>query len=142
VRNRAREIAEEQGRAVVLVDGPPGVGCPVIASVTGASAVLVVTEPTLSGEHDLGRVLELTHHFGIPAAVCVNKWDINPRMAAQIEGTAARAGASVAGRIPYDRAFTDALVQGRTLVEHERDGAACAVRSVWDFVKNATLKRP
>jgi len=141
VRNRAREIAAEQGRGLVLVDGPPGVGCPVIASLTGASAVLVVTEPTLSGEHDLRRVLELARHFGIPAAVCVNKWDVNPRMADRIERVAAEADAAPAGRVPYDRAFTEALLQGQALVEHQKDGPARAVRSVWDFVNQETLRR-
>ena len=134
VRNRAREMAGGRGEGLVLVDGPPGVGCPVIASVTGADAVLVVAEPTLSGEHDLRRVLELARHFGVPAAVCVNKWDVNPSMADRIERVAAGAGAAAAGRIPYDRAFTEALVQGRTLVEHMPDGPAGAVRKVWDFV--------
>jgi MinD superfamily P-loop ATPase len=141
VRKRAREIAEESGRDLVLVDGPPGVGCPVIASVTGAGAVLVVTEPTLSGQHDLRRVLELTRHFGIPAAVCVNKWDVNPRMADRIEMDAAEAGAASAGRIPYDRAFTEALMRGRALVEHGGGGASDAVRRLWETVGNETLKR-
>ena len=77
VRREARRIAEEENRSLIIVDGPPGIGCPVIASVTGASLVLVVTEPTVSGEHDLERVLSLTRHFDIPAAVCVNKWDLN-----------------------------------------------------------------
>ncbi len=132
VRERARGLAEQRGRDLVIVDGPPGVGCPVIASLTGASAVLVVTEPTLSGEHDLERVLELTRHFGIPAFVCVNKWDINAGMADRIEAAAERAGAAAAGRVPYDRAFTEALIQGRTLVEHDRNGPASAVRDVWN----------
>ncbi len=100
-----------------------------------------MTEPTLSGEHDLERVLELTRHFGIPAFVCVNKWDINPEMADRIEAAAARAGAAPAGRVPYDRAFTEALMQGRTLVEHEPDGPAAAVRDVWNFVNQQPLRR-
>lgn len=85
VRKEARQLAEKQERELIIVDGPPGIGCPVIASLTGASLAFIVTEPTLSGEHDLHRVLELTRHFGIPAAVCVNKWDLNPSMAEQIE---------------------------------------------------------
>jgi MinD superfamily P-loop ATPase len=99
------------------VDGPPGIGCPVIASLTGASVALVVTEPTVSGEHDLKRVLALTGHFGIPAAVCVNKWDINPRMTEKIEHAALLAGAGLAGRIRYDAAFTRALIEKRAVVE-------------------------
>jgi MinD superfamily P-loop ATPase len=116
------------------VDGPPGIGCPVIASITGATAVLAVTEPTLSGEHDLSRVLSLTRHFGIPTAICVNKWDVNPAMTEAIEDNARRSGARLAGRIPYDRAFTDAMIQGRTVVEHQHDAAASAIRRVWNSV--------
>jgi MinD superfamily P-loop ATPase len=134
VRKTARQVAEREGRSLILVDGPPGIGCPVIASITGATAVLAVTEPTLSGEHDLSRVLSLTRHFGIPTAVCVNKWDINPKMAEQIEGKARRSGATLAARIPYDRAFTDAMIQGKTVVEHQRDGAVAAIRRVWSSV--------
>jgi MinD superfamily P-loop ATPase len=130
VRGEARRIAEEEKRSVIIVDGPPGIGCPVIASVTGASLVLVVTEPTLSGEHDLARVLSLTRHFSIPAAVCVNKWDLNPAMTVQIEEAARRAGASIAGRIRYDRSVTVAQMQGRAVVEIE---APCGddIRHIW-----------
>jgi len=130
VRREARRIAEAEGRRLILVDGPPGIGCPVIASVTGASLVLVVTEPTVSGKHDLERVLSLARHFDIPAAVCVNKWDINPEMTEQIEGEARRAGARIAGRIRYDRGVTLAQLQARTVVETD---AACAedIRNVW-----------
>ncbi len=131
VRREARRIAEEQGSPLVIVDGPPGIGCPVIASVTGASSVLVVTEPTVSGEHDLERVLSLTRHFGIPAAVCVNKWDINPAMTERIEAAALREGARIAGRIRYDRAVTAAQMRMRAVVETD---APCAedIRNVWN----------
>ncbi|MBN1504699.1 MAG: ATP-binding protein [Candidatus Eisenbacteria bacterium] len=131
VRQEARRIAEEQNRSIVIVDGPPGIGCPVIASLTGATQVLVVTEPTVSGEHDLERVLSLTRHFKIPAAVCVNKWDLNPEMTQLIEGKARVAGASVAGRIRYDSAVTRAQMMERAIVETP---AHCAedFRRVWD----------
>ena len=130
VRQEARRIAEEQGRNLVIVDGPPGIGCPVIASLSGASQVLVVTEPTVSGEHDLIRVLELTRHFRIPASICVNKWDLNPEMAERIENQARAAGAQVAGRIRYDRAVTRAQIQERAVVEIE---APCGedIRELW-----------
>jgi MinD superfamily P-loop ATPase len=133
VRREARRIAEEQGRGVILVDGPPGIGCPVIASVTGATLVLVVTEPTVSGEHDLARVLSLTRHFNIPASVCVNKWDLNAEMTERIELKARRAGARIAGRIRYDNAVTLAQMQERAAVETE---APCAedIQNVWDHL--------
>ncbi len=130
VREQARRIAEEQHRSMVIIDGPPGIGCPVIASVTGAALVLAVTEPTVSGAHDLERVLSLTRHFRIPAAICVNKWDLNPDMTERIEEKARRAGARVAGRIRYDRSVTLAQIEERTVVE---TGAPCAedVHRLW-----------
>ncbi len=130
VRREARRIAEERALPLIVTDGPPGIGCPVIASLTGASQVLVVTEPTLSGEHDLERVLTLTRHFGIPTAVCVNKWDINPQTTERIEKNAATAGAQIAGRIRYDRAVTQAQIQAQAVVETDAPSAA-DIRSVW-----------
>jgi MinD superfamily P-loop ATPase len=117
VRKEARRIAEEKNHPLILVDGPPGIGCPVIASVTGASQVLVVTEPTVSGEHDLERVLSLTRHFHIPTAICVNKWDLNPEMTDRIEGKAQQAGALVAGRVRYDSSVTRAQILKKSVVE-------------------------
>ncbi|HOX06797.1 MAG TPA: 4Fe-4S binding protein [Planctomycetota bacterium] len=132
VRREARRIAEEQGRGLVLVDGPPGIGCPVIASVTGATLVLAVTEPTLSGRHDLERVLKLARHFDIPAMAAVNKADINPQAAGEIELFCREHGVGFAGRIPYDPAVTRAQLAGKSVVEMPRDsGAAGAIRDIW-----------
>lgn len=130
VRREARRVAEEEHRSLVIVDGPPGIGCPVIASVTGATLVLVVTEPTVSGEHDLERVLSLTRHFNIPTAICVNKWDLNPEMTNRIEDKASRAGARVAGRIRYDRAVTQAQMREMAVAEIE---APCVedIQGIW-----------
>jgi MinD superfamily P-loop ATPase len=119
---------------MIVVDGPPGIGCPVIASVTGTSAVLAVTEPTVSGEHDLDRVLKLARHFGVPTFVCVNKWDINPAMAGQIEQQAAAAGATIVARIPYDRAVTAAQVNGLPVVEFSTGPAAQNIRQLWEDI--------
>lgn len=131
VRQEARRLAEQNGHSLILVDGPPGIGCPVIASVTGASLVLAVTEPTVSGEHDLERVLSLTRHFRIPTAVCVNKWDLNPRMTENIEAKARQAGARIAGRIRYDRAVTLAQMQEKAVVETD---APCVedICAIWN----------
>jgi len=133
VRREARRIAEEQHRHMVIVDGPPGIGCPAIASVTGASFVLVVTEPTVSGEHDLERVLSLMRHFDIPAAVCVNKWDLNAEMTERIEEKAYRMGAQIAGRIRYDPGVTLAQIQERAVVELDSP-AAEDIRRLWQHV--------
>jgi MinD superfamily P-loop ATPase len=143
VRREARRIAEERDRSFVIVDGPPGIGCPVIASITGASFVLVVTEPTVSGEHDLERVLFLIRHFDIPAAVCVNKWDLNAEMTERIEDKAFRMGAQIAGRIRYDRTVTLAQMRERAVVELDLPAAA-DIRRIWGhmiqsaFVDGAT----
>jgi MinD superfamily P-loop ATPase len=134
VRKEARRIAEEKGSSLIIVDGPPGIGCPVIASLSGATFVLVVTEPTVSGEHDLKRVLELTNHFKIPAAICVNKWDLNPDMTERIEDMAKQAGAQVAGRIRYDRTVTLAQIQERAVVEIECK-AGEDIRKLWQTLK-------
>jgi MinD superfamily P-loop ATPase len=134
VRKEARRIAEKKGSEILLVDGPPGIGCPVIASITGADAVLAVTEPTLSGEHDLQRILELAGHFGIPVRVCINKWDINPEISDRIEAKAKASGADPVGRIPYDTAFTKAQVNGRTLIEESDGPASQAVKAVWEKI--------
>lgn len=131
VRREARTIAQQNDHSLLIVDGPPGIGCPVIASVTGASEILVVTEPSVSGEHDLKRVLGLARHFGIPAAVCVNKWDINEEMTKQIESGARREGAQVVGRIRYDRGVTAAQMQGLAVVETDSP-AAEDIRQIWN----------
>ncbi len=134
VRETARQIATEQKRDLVLIDGPPGVGCAVIASVTGASLVLVVTEPTLSGAHDLARVLELTRHFGISTAICVNKWNLNPDMADRIEAEAGKKGVRPVGRVRYDKSVTAAQIQNKSIVELADAPAGKDVLAVWEAI--------
>lgn len=135
VRTNASRIAEERGLDLVLVDGSPGIGCPVIASLTGATLALAVTEPTLSGLHDLERVVELTRHFGISTLICVNKWDINPEVCGHIENWARRNCLALAGRVRYDAAFTAAQIRGVAAVEVRQDGCASDLRAVWTTVE-------
>lgn len=138
VRAEARRIASGNRHSLILIDGPPGIGCPVIAAMTGATAVLAVSEPSVSGEHDLDRVLDLAKHFGIPAAVCVNRWDLDPAGTERIERRADRRGALVAGRVRYDRSVTEAQVRGVTVVE--LDGPATEdIRSVWETITRSSL---
>ena len=131
VRQEARNLAEAQQRNLILIDGPPGIGCPVIAAITGTQAVFIITEPTLSGQHDLLRVLELTSHFNIPAYVCVNKWDINPDMTDKIQRSAKQHGAELCGTIPYDPKITAAQIEGKTIVEYGDTVAALAIKQIW-----------
>ncbi len=135
VRREARRIAEDKGLSTIIVDGPPGIGCPVIASVTGASLVLAVTEPTVSGEHDLQRVLSLTRHFGIPTAICVNKWDLNADVTNRVENLASLAGAQTTGRVRYDPRVTTAQMHVKAVVETD---APCAddIRSIWSEINS------
>lgn len=135
VREEARQVATQHAKNLVIIDGPPGIGCPVIASITGASLVLIVTEPTVSGEHDLQRVLLLAKHFDIPAAVCVNKWDLNPSMTERIENLARREGALIAGRVCFDSSVTRAQIQALAPVEQE--GAVGGdLRTIWKNLKS------
>ncbi len=106
------------GAGLVLVDGPPGIGCPVIASVTGADLVLAVTEPTVSGAHDLERAADLVRGFGLPLAVCINKTDLNPDMAGRIRELCAARGLPIVGELSYDIAVVRAQVQGKSIVEY------------------------
>ena len=135
LRSEARSTAENRKIETVLIDWSPGIGCPVIASITGADLVLVVTDPTLSGIHDLERVLGLTKHFGIPSMVVVNKYDINEENTRRIEELATALGAGTAGRIRFDPAVTTAQIEGVPLVEHSDDGAASDIDEVWRRVK-------
>ena len=135
VRKEAREIATGQGRDLLITDGPPGVGCPVIASIGGASAVLIVTEPTVSGKHDMERVVQLAAFFKVPAMVCVNKFDLNPDMTAEIEAFARQKGLKIVGRIPFDPNFTKAMVEGKTVVEYDGDSPlAKQIKKIWKQV--------
>jgi len=131
VRAEARMVASRTGRGLIVVDGPPGIGCPVIAAITGASGVLVVTEPSVSGEHDVERALDLARHFGIPAAVCVNRWDLCAEGADRIEDSARRSGAEIAGRIRYDPSVTTAQVQARPVIDLGGP-AADDIQAVWE----------
>jgi MinD superfamily P-loop ATPase len=131
IRKEAKAIAEQQNKKLLLIDGSPGIGCPVIASITGADLVLVVTEPTLSGKHDLERVAKLTSNFGIKTLVCINKADINPEMSQSIIEDAGKNGLKVVGQIPYDEAFTKAQIMKATLIEYTGGNTAEQIKSMW-----------
>jgi len=131
VRTRAKVIAEDNGRDLIIVDGPPGVGCPVISSITGAHAVLVVTEPTVSGVHDLERVMKLTTHFNIPTYVCINKHDINPEVTQSIEDRAKSLDITVLGKIHYDPVITEAQIHAVPVVEYCKNKVSQEMTAIW-----------
>jgi len=134
VRQEARKIAHERTCDLIIIDGSPGIGCPVIASITGASLLLVVTEPTVSGMHDLNRVADLAKHFGVPGLVCVNKWDLNPEMTAAIEAEAVNRTQTIAGRVRYDRSVTESQILKQSVVEYQKNGCAEDIRVLWRAV--------
>ena len=142
VRKEAARIAAERELDLVIIDGPPGIGCPVIASIGGTSLVLAVTEPTASGLHDLKRVTNLAAHFGIAAAVCTNKSDINPEMASEIRQYAASAGLSLVGELPYDTVATKAQLAAKSVVEYSDSALAAEIRNVWHRITSLMEKKP
>ncbi len=135
IRQQAKEIAERDEIDLIITDGPPGIGCPVIASIGGAAAVLVVTEPTVSGLHDLERVTALAAHFKVPCMVCINKFDLNADNTRIIKEKAAAAQMPVVGQVPYDPVFTHAMVQGQTVMEFNGGGdIKKVVEQIWKAV--------
>ena len=135
VRQNARILSEKENSDLIIIDGPPGIGCPVIASVTGVDAGLVVTEPTMSGIHDLKRALQLIEHFNVMPFVCINMYDINIRNTEKIMSFCREHSVEVVGRIPFDAAVTEAMVRGKTIVEYMPEGVATKeIKRVWEKI--------
>jgi len=135
IRERARSIAEKEKRDLIIIDGPPGIGCPVISSITGVDVVLIVTEPTLSGLHDMERVIELTKHFGIKTFALINKYDLNTEMTEKIENSCQTNAIPVAGRIKYDPVVAEAITRGRTIVEYSDGEVAQQIKDIWRIIE-------
>ena len=140
VRQKARELAEKRKADYIISDGPPGIGCPVISSLSGANLALLVTEPTLSGQHDLERVIGVCRHFEVPAMVCINKYDINRENTQSIENYCRSRDIPVAALIPFDNVVTEAMVKGLPVVEYSRDGISQIITALWENIKASLLK--
>jgi len=138
IRDEGRKIAAANKAEIILTDGPPGIGCPVIASLANTTLVLIVTEPTPAGEHDLRRLAELIALFKIPAWVCINKWDINPEMSLKIEAASRAMGMSVAGRISFDLTTVRSQLQGRTIIDYPDSKAAAEIKEIWERLQAAS----
>ncbi|MFZ5858673.1 MAG: ATP-binding protein [Chloroflexota bacterium] len=135
VKQRARLQAMDENRELVIVDGPPGIGCPVISAVSGASLALIVAEPTVSGVHDMRRILQTVQHFGVRALVCVNKADIYPAGAQEIESYCRENGIETVGRIPFDVTVTAAMVAGEAVTAFQPESpSSVAIAAVWERV--------
>jgi len=136
VRQQARQMAEKEVADYIISDGPPGIGCPVISSLTGANLALLVTEPTLSGIHDLERVLGVCRHFGVPALVCINKYDINEDNARHIESYCRGQGIEIAVKVPFDNAVTEAIVRGLPVVEYTEGVVSIEITKLWQNISD------
>ena len=134
---RPKNSPEKNKLNLLITDGPPGVGCPVIASLGGASAVLVVAEPTVSGLHDMERVAQLAAHFKVPVMVCVNKFDLNFDQTEAIEKLAKENNMTIVGRVPFDQVFTESMVQGQTVLEYVgNENIQSSINEIWQNIRN------
>ena len=131
VKRTVRDLARGEGRDLILIDGPPGIGCAVIASIAGADYLVVVTEPTISAMQDMQRALTLAEHFGIPAGVCINKSTINPGKTAEIVSYCGGKGIPVLGTLPYDHIVTRAMIQAKTVLELGDSEMADLIKGIW-----------
>jgi len=134
VRQNAKLIAEREKLDYIITDGPPGIGCPVISSLSGANLALLVTEPTLSGIHDLERVIGVCRHFGVPVLVCVNKYDINEENTHRIESYCGGEGIDVAARISFDNVMTEAIVRGLPVIEYSDGKVTQQIKELWEII--------
>jgi len=138
VRQNAQAIAKKNDLELIIVDGPPGIGCPLIATLSGANLAVVVTEPTLSGIHDLGRVVKVAQHFGVKTVVIINKFDINLENSAKIEDWCKETNISVIGKIHFDNIITEALVKGLPVVEYSDNTTTKEIKNIWQKINQLT----
>jgi MinD superfamily P-loop ATPase len=136
VRKRSTAVAKNNNRSLVLIDGPPGIGCPVIASLSGTNLALVVTEPTLSGIHDMKRVIKTARHFQTQTACCINKFDLNPRNTEKIETWCQQENVPMLGKIPFDEAVIQITVRGIPLIEGDPSSSVSEkIRDIWEEIR-------
>ncbi len=135
VRQTAKEIAEKKEMDYVIIDGPPGIGCPVIASITGVDLAVIVTEPTLSGIHDMERVARVSKHFNVPTKIVINKFDINPANSEKIEKLCEKQEIELIAKIPFSRKVSESIVQGMPLVEYCTNRLVHTIFSLWERIK-------
>lgn len=136
VKKEARRLAQEEHAELILVDGPPGIGCPVIASLAGADLALIVTEPTVAGAHDLERIVGLARHFRVPTAVCLNKADLSATRRWEVERFCSREEIALVGKIPFDRQLVEAMLRGRPVTADGNGPAAQAIRRLWEVLRD------
>ncbi len=136
VRKKAKDIAEKENLEYVIIDGPPGIGCPVIASLSGTDLALIITEPSISGIHDMKRVIETASHFNTKTACCINKFDINLQNTAKIENWCRENSIPLLGKIPFDPKVTEAMVKTIPLLEYGESPASEEIKNIWQKIHN------
>jgi MinD superfamily P-loop ATPase len=134
LRQRAKEMAQAQAQPLILSDGPPGIGCPVISSLSGVNLAVIVTEPTPSGLHDLERIVSLCGHFKIPVAAIINKYDLNEKLTQEIETFCRERDGSVVAKLPHDPVFVHAMLKGRAVTEYANGTISQQIRRAWDHI--------
>ena len=135
VREYAREIAKAIGSETIIIDGPPGIGCPVVSSVTGVNKAIFVTEPSMSGFHDLKRIFELTRNFNVEALVVINKYDLNYEVSLKIEAWCCNLRIPVVGKIPFDEQIVEAMVHCKSIIEwRPTSSVAMEIRNIWKII--------
>ncbi len=135
LRKTAQSMAESEGKSLIITDGPPGIGCPAIATITGADYVLIVTEPSQSALHDMDRTIQLISNFSIPTGVCINKFDINIELTEEIENHLKEKGIPVLARIPFDPLITKAQIAGKPFVEFTDNDTSRSLKSLWNRLR-------
>jgi len=141
VRQKAKALAEEKALKYIITDGPPGIGCPVISSLSGAAMALLVAEPTMSGVSDLERAVGVCNHFGIPAAVCINKYDLNEEIGREIERYCSQRGIELIGKLPFDEAFVEAISKGVPAVEYSKGSIRNEIERMWETIATRVKKQ-
>lgn len=142
VRRQAKNLAHEKSLEYIIIDGPPGIGCPVISSLSGVNLALIITEPTLSGIHDMERIIGVCEHFEVPAMVCVNKYDINEENTRTILEYCKARGVTAETLIPFDNVFTEAMISGKSVVEYSDCRVAVEINNLWQKVLSKLDETP
>ena len=134
VRKKAQELAEREGKGMIVIDAPAGIGCPVISSIGGTNLAVIVTEPTMAAIHDMERVLKVAEHFNVPSVVCINKYDINEEESKKIEEFCRKHNIEVIGKIPFSKKFTEAMVKGKNIIEYDKNLGEI-IKDIWKRIE-------
>lgn len=137
VREKAKEVAKENNLETIILDGPPGIGCPAISTITGVDKVVIVTEPTISGLHDMKRTIEIVQKFNLPAFIIINKYNLNSSMSEQIEEWCKQNEVAIVGHLPFHREMTEAMVQSKSMIEFNPDNEISKnIEAIWNKILN------